>query len=162
MNQKHSPEMRERTLRMLDQARASGEHRNLMTTVRHVAGLLDMSPETLRVWHRRREDPPGLRAPAARRAAPSRDQIFARGEPQRLRGTEDARSPETSGMEHRPRPDHEALRLAGACGVARSKMENGRADQASNTRVRVMVEQHPPPRKARIPHPGRGQGSVLR
>lgn len=49
MNQKYSPEMRERTLRMLDQARASGEHRNLMTTVRHVAGLLDMSPETLRV-----------------------------------------------------------------------------------------------------------------
>ena len=52
--------------------------------------------------------------------------------------------------------------LAGVRGVARSKMENGRADQASNTRVRVMVEQHPPPRKARIPHPGRGQGSVLR
>ena len=121
MNQKYSPEMRERTLRMLDETKASGEHRNLMTAIRHVAGLLDMSPETLRVWHRRREDPPGLRAPAARRAAPSRDQTFARGEPQRLRGTEDARPPETSGMEHRPRPDHEALRLAGACGVARSK-----------------------------------------
>ena len=49
MNQKYSPEMRERTLRMLDETKASGEHRNLMTAIRHVAGLLDMSPETLRV-----------------------------------------------------------------------------------------------------------------
>lgn len=55
MNQKYSPEMRERALRMLDEAKASGEHSNLMTAVRHVAGLLGMSAETLRVWHRRRE-----------------------------------------------------------------------------------------------------------
>ncbi|WP_394279131.1 IS3 family transposase [Microbacterium sp.] len=55
MNQKYSPEMRERALRMLDEAKASGEHPNLMSAVRHVAGLLGMSAETLRVWHRRRE-----------------------------------------------------------------------------------------------------------
>jgi hypothetical protein len=36
MSQKYSPEMRERALRMLDEARASGEYRNLMTAVRHV------------------------------------------------------------------------------------------------------------------------------
>ena len=52
MNQKYSPEKRERALRMLDQARASGEHRNLMTAVRHIEGLIGMSPETLHVWHR--------------------------------------------------------------------------------------------------------------
>ena len=55
MNQKYSPEMRERALRMLDEAKASGEHSNLMSAVRHVAGLLGMSAATLRVWHRRRE-----------------------------------------------------------------------------------------------------------
>ena len=55
MNQKYSPEMRERALRMLDEAKASGVHSNLMSAVRHVAGLLGMSAETLRVWHRRRE-----------------------------------------------------------------------------------------------------------
>jgi len=53
MNQKYSPEMRERALRMLDEAKP--DHPNLMTAVRHVAGLLGMSAETLRVWHRRRE-----------------------------------------------------------------------------------------------------------
>ena len=55
MNQKYSPEMRERALRMLDEVKASGEHSNLMSAVRHVAGLLGMSVETLWVWHRRRE-----------------------------------------------------------------------------------------------------------
>ncbi len=55
MNQKYSPEMRERALRMLDEARASGDRLNLMSAVRHVSGLLGMSAETLRVWHRRRE-----------------------------------------------------------------------------------------------------------
>ena len=48
MNQKYSPEMREKALRMLDEAKPS--HPNLMTAVRHVAGLLGMSAETLRVW----------------------------------------------------------------------------------------------------------------
>ena len=54
MNQQYSPGMRERALRMLDETKASGEHPNLTTAVRHVAGLLGVSPETLRVWHRRR------------------------------------------------------------------------------------------------------------
>lgn len=47
MNQKYSPEMRECALRMLDEAKL--EHPNLMSAVRHVASLLGMSPETLRV-----------------------------------------------------------------------------------------------------------------
>ncbi|MGJ0203194.1 transposase [Leucobacter sp. gxy201] len=59
MNQKYSPEMRERALRMLDEAKP--EHPNLMTAVRHVAALLGMSAETLRVWHRRREVDAGER-----------------------------------------------------------------------------------------------------
>jgi transposase len=59
MNQKYSPEMREKALRMLDEAKPS--HPNLMTAVRHVAGLLGMSAETLRVWHRRREVDGGQR-----------------------------------------------------------------------------------------------------
>jgi len=59
MNQRYSPEMRERALRMLDEAKPS--HPNLMSAVRHVAGLLGMSAETLRVWHRRREVDTGQR-----------------------------------------------------------------------------------------------------
>lgn len=59
MNHKYSPERRERALRMLDDAKP--DHPNLMTTVRHVAGLLGMSAETLRVWHRRREVDAGQR-----------------------------------------------------------------------------------------------------
>jgi transposase len=59
MNQKYSPEMRERALRMLDEAKP--EHPNLMSAVRHVAGLCGMSPASLRVWHRRREVDAGQR-----------------------------------------------------------------------------------------------------
>lgn len=59
MNQKCSPEMRGRALWMLDEAMP--EHPNLMSVVRHVAGLCGMSPQTLRVWHRRREIDAGQR-----------------------------------------------------------------------------------------------------
>ncbi|QKJ18054.1 IS3 family transposase [Microbacterium hominis] len=67
MNRKYSPEMRERALRMLAEARP--EHPNLMSAVRHVAGLLGMSPETLRLWQRRYEvdagTKPGVTSDAA-------------------------------------------------------------------------------------------------
>lgn len=53
MNRKYSPEMRERALRMLAETRPS--HPNMVSAVRHVAGLLGMSPETLRLWQRRYE-----------------------------------------------------------------------------------------------------------
>lgn len=44
---------------MLSAARP--EHPNLMTAIRHVAGMLGMSPETLRMWQRRDEDDAGQR-----------------------------------------------------------------------------------------------------
>lgn len=53
MNGKYSPEMRERALRMLAEARP--DHPNLMSALRDVSGLLGMSAETLRVWQRRAE-----------------------------------------------------------------------------------------------------------
>jgi transposase len=45
--------MRERALRMLDEAKP--EHPNLMTAVRHVEVPLSMSTETLRGWNRHRD-----------------------------------------------------------------------------------------------------------
>ncbi|MFE6965662.1 transposase [Agromyces sp. NPDC057679] len=60
MPKKFEPEMRERALRML--AEAMPDHRNKSAAVRHVAGLLGMSPETLRTWARRIEVDEG-RAP---------------------------------------------------------------------------------------------------
>lgn len=56
---KYTPEMRERALRMLSEARP--EHPNLMTAIRHVAGMLGMSPETLRMLQRRYEVVAGQR-----------------------------------------------------------------------------------------------------
>lgn len=50
MNRKYSPEIRERALRML--AAAGPEHPNAMSAIRHVSGLLGMSPETLRLRQR--------------------------------------------------------------------------------------------------------------
>lgn len=69
MNRKYSPEMRERALRMLAETRPS--HPNMMSAVRHVAGLLGMSPETLRLWQCRYEvdagAKPGVTTEAAQR-----------------------------------------------------------------------------------------------
>ena len=59
MNRKYSPEMRERALRMLAETRPS--HPTMMSAVRHVAGLLGMSPETLRLWQRRHEVDGGVK-----------------------------------------------------------------------------------------------------
>ena len=59
MNRKYSPEMRERALRMLAETRPS--HPNMMSAVRHVAALLGMSPETLRIWQRRYEVDAGVK-----------------------------------------------------------------------------------------------------
>lgn len=51
MPKKYDPELRERALRMLDEA--IGEHQSKAAASRHVAGLLGMSAETLRTWARR-------------------------------------------------------------------------------------------------------------
>ncbi|MGO3248219.1 MAG: IS3 family transposase [Agrococcus casei] len=59
MNRKYSPEMRERALRMLAETRPS--HPTMMSAVRHVAGMLGMSSETLRLWQRRYEVDAGVK-----------------------------------------------------------------------------------------------------
>lgn len=59
MNRKPSPEMRERALRMLAEARP--DYLNMMRAVGHVTGLLRISPETLRLWQRRYEVDAGTR-----------------------------------------------------------------------------------------------------
>jgi len=59
MNREYSPETRERALRMLAETRPS--HPTMMSAVRHVAGLLGMSPETLRLWQRRAEVGAGVK-----------------------------------------------------------------------------------------------------
>jgi transposase len=55
----YSPEMRERALRML--AEAAPNHPNRWTAIRHVAGLLGISPETPRLWQRKVEVDAGER-----------------------------------------------------------------------------------------------------
>ena len=59
MNRRYSPEMRERALRMLTESR--GGHPNLKTAILHMAVLLGMSPETLRLWPRRYEVHAGVK-----------------------------------------------------------------------------------------------------
>ena len=59
MNRKYSAEMRERALRMLAESRP--DHPTAMSAIRHVAGMLGMSPETLRLWQRRFEVDAGVK-----------------------------------------------------------------------------------------------------
>ena len=64
---KYSPDMRQRALRMLAEARP--DHPNEASAIRHVAGMLGINPETLRVWQRRFEvdagQAPGVTTDAA-------------------------------------------------------------------------------------------------
>ncbi len=59
MNRTYSPEMRERALRMLAEARP--EHPTMMSAIRRVAGLLGMSAEKVRLWQRRYEVDAGVK-----------------------------------------------------------------------------------------------------
>lgn len=56
---RYTPQRRERAMRML--VTVMRDHPNRMSAVRHVAGLLGMSSETLRVWHRRYEVDAGVK-----------------------------------------------------------------------------------------------------
>jgi transposase len=67
MNRRYSPEMRERALRMLAESRP--DHPTTMSAIRHVAGMLGMSPETLRLWERRYEVDAGVKPGVTTEAA---------------------------------------------------------------------------------------------
>lgn len=59
--------MRERALRMLAESRP--EHPTSMAAIRHVAGMLGMGPETLRLWQRRYEVDAGVKPGVTTEAA---------------------------------------------------------------------------------------------
>ena len=113
---RYTNEMRERAVRMVAEVRP--EHRHETAALRHVAGLLGMNVESLRLWVHRaqvdagvrpgREDQTTLGAHVEGRAAGARDRPDARGELRRLRRAEDARTDATSGLGHRPRSDRSA------------------------------------------------------
>lgn len=67
MNRRYSTEMRERALRMLAESRP--DHPTTMSAIRHVAGMLGMSPETLRLWQRRYEVDAGVKPGVTTEAA---------------------------------------------------------------------------------------------
>ena len=50
MPKPYEPEFKERALRML--AEALPEHASVHAASKHVGGLLGISPDTLRIWHR--------------------------------------------------------------------------------------------------------------
>ena len=81
-------EMRERAVQMLGEAWV--DHPNQMAAMRPVAGLLGMSTETLRVWHRRFEIDAGSRPRPCfsprNSIVPRRDNLLHRSDDGFIRG----------------------------------------------------------------------------
>ena len=59
MPKPYEPEFKERALRML--AEALPEHASVHAASKHVGGLLGISPDTLRIWHRQADIDTGVR-----------------------------------------------------------------------------------------------------